>query len=193
MTRARTRSLPGQVTSAALDGDLRDGGQSGTHPRGDEVLYSGRTSPNHSSDESTPETEDSLANCGDSDNPGRIQLSGGGEQVSAEAGAGANQDLQAGGDPAGSTKSLARAHAPASPPSGSTDPRLQFDARNARDARQSYGAPIQPNTPEAVSCGQDADAHSADVLMLASTMRRPTPRSTWCLCDWSIRCASKAT
>jgi hypothetical protein len=47
---------------------------------------------------------------------------------------------------------------------------LQFDARNARDARQSYGAPIQPNTPEAVSCGQDADAHSADVLMLASTM-----------------------
>ena len=170
MTRARTRSLPGQVTSAALDGDLRDRGQSGTHPRGDEVLYSGRTSPNDLSAESTPETEDSLANCGDSDNPGRIQLSGGGEQVSAEAGAGANQDLQAGGDPAGSTKSLARAHAPASPPSGSTDPRLQFDARNARDARQSYGAPIQPNTPEAVSCGQDADAHSADVLMLASTM-----------------------
>ena len=141
MTRTRTRSLPGQVTSAALDGDLRDGGQSGTHPRGDEVLYSGRTSPNHSSDESTPETEDSLANCGDSDNPGRIQLSGGGEQVSAEAGAGANQDLQAGGDPAGSTKSLARAHAPASLPSGpgSTTPRLHFDARNARDACQSFG------------------------------------------------------
>ena len=77
MTRTRTGSLPGQVTSAALDGDLRDGGQSGTHPRGDEVLYSGRTSPNYLSDESTPETEDSLANCGDSDNPGRIQLSGG--------------------------------------------------------------------------------------------------------------------
>ena len=76
---------------------------------------------------------------GDSDNLGRVQLSGGGEQLeaSAEAGAGAHLDLHA--DTAGSTKSLARAHAPASLPSGSTTPRLHFDARNARDACQSFG------------------------------------------------------
>ena len=79
----------------------------------------------------------SLANRGDSDNLGRVQLPGGGEQASAEAGAGAHLDLHA--DTAGSTKSLARAHAPASLPSGSTTPRLHFDARNARDACQSFG------------------------------------------------------
>ena len=138
MTRTRARSLPGQVTSAALDGDLLDGGRSGTQPRGYNVESSGRTSLYYSYDESTPETE-VLLTCkrGDSDNLGRVQLSGGGERASAEAGAGANQDLHA--DTAGSTKCLARPHAPASLPSGSTTPRLHFDARNARDACQSFG------------------------------------------------------
>ena len=80
MTRTRARSLPGQVTSAALDGDLLDGGRSGTQPRGYNVESSGRTSLYYSYDESTPETE-VLLTCkrGDSDNPGRVQLSGGGE------------------------------------------------------------------------------------------------------------------
>ena len=57
MTRTRARSLPGQVTSAALDGDLLDGGRSGTQPRGYNVESSGRTSLYYSYDESTPETE----------------------------------------------------------------------------------------------------------------------------------------
>jgi len=104
ITRARTGSLPGHTTSGALDVDLRVGGRSGSQTRSDEVLYSGRTSP-HSSEESTPETVDSLANRGDSDNLGRVQPSEGGEQASAAAGAGANQDFQAGGDLAGSTNS----------------------------------------------------------------------------------------
>jgi hypothetical protein len=71
MTRARAGSLPG-ATSAALDVDLRDGGRSGSQTRGAEVDYSGRTSPTNSSDESTPETVDSLAHRGDSDKLGRV-------------------------------------------------------------------------------------------------------------------------
>ena len=139
MTRTRARSLPGQVTSAALDGDLLDGGRSGTQPRGYNVESSGRTSPSNSSDESQPETVDSRAHRGDSDNLGRVLPYEGGKQASAEAGAGAHLDLHRDADTAGSTKSLARAHAPASLPSGSTTPRLHFDARNARDACQSFG------------------------------------------------------
>ena len=171
MTRTRARSLPGQVTSAALDGDLLDGGRSGTQPRGYNVESSGRTSLYYSYDESTPETE-VLLTCkrGDSDNPGRVQLSGGGEQVSAEAGAGANQDIRAGGDLAGSTNRPAGHHAPASLPSESTQPQVHFDARAARGARQSIGALISATTPEAFSRGQDASAHSEAALMLASTM-----------------------
>ena len=96
MTRARAGSLPGQATSAAPDIDLRVGGRSGSRLRGYEVESSGRTSPSNSSDESQPETVDSRAHRGDSDNLGQVQLSGGGEQVSAEAGTGANQDLPRG-------------------------------------------------------------------------------------------------
>ena len=170
MTRARAGSLPGQATSAAPDIDLRVGGRSGSRLRGYEVESSGRTSPSNSSDESQPETVDSRAHRGDSDNLGQVQLSGGGEQVSAEAGAGANQDLHAGGDLAGSTTRPAGHHAPAASPCESTQPRLPIDARAARDARHSLGAPIQVNTPEAIPRGHDPPDQSADVLMLASTM-----------------------
>jgi len=169
MTRAQAGSLPG-ATSAAPDVDLRDGGRSGSQTRGAEVDYSGRTSPTNSSDESTPETVDSLANRGDSDNLGRVLPYEGGEQASAEAGAGANQDFQAGGDLAGSTHSPAGRHAPASPPRGSTDTRSHFDARDARDARRSFGAPISVITPEAGSRGRDEALPDEDALMLASTM-----------------------
>jgi hypothetical protein len=47
---------------------------------------------------------------------------------------------------------------------------LPIDARDARDARHSLGAPIQVNTPEAIPRGHDPPDQSADVLMLASTM-----------------------
>jgi hypothetical protein len=141
-TWARTGSLPGHATSAALDMDLRVGGRSGSllHLRGSKVEPSSRTSPYYSSDESIPARVDSLARRGDSDSLGRVLPSGGGEQVSAEAGAGATQDLHAGGALAGSTDRPAGHQAPASRPRESTQPLLPFDARNARNAHPSTGA-----------------------------------------------------
>ena len=166
MTRSRIGSLSGQATPAALDMDLRVGGRSGSllHLRGSKVEPSSRTSPYYSSDEPTPARVNSCAKRGDSDSPGRVQPYGGGEQVSAEAGAGATQDLHAGGALAGSTNCPAGHQAPASRPRESTQPLLPFDARNARNAHPSTGALLKAETPEAVS------HQSEDVLVLASTM-----------------------